>query len=498
MLHNRIKNIAVSAAVAFSVLTGCSDIPSESIASDRLPQIWPDYTGVTVPAGIAPLDFDIAGAPFESVAVEVRGSRGGRITTSGSHADFDIDDWHELTEQNRGGRLTVTVYVKRGGTWTRYKDFPIYVSQYKLDAWGLTYRLIDPGYEVGGDIGLYQRQLSTFDETPLLTEKTVPGRCMNCHTPNRTNPDELTMQVRGENGGTLISRKGKTEWLDTKTDSTRAAGSYAYWHPHGRYVAYAANSVRQSFFTGRGQNLEVIHLFSNIILLDTYKNELVLDKRLMGQDDDIFPAFSSDGRTLYYSTSRHVNLPSEYKKVKCSLVALPFDVRTARFSARADTLLNGSRDNRSYLMPRPSYDGRWIMLSVASRSNFTIAQKDADLWLYDLRTRKARPLTEVNSRSTESYHNWSRDSHWFVFASKRGDGVHTRLYLSSIDSRGRATKPFLLPQRHPWEYYHAQFKAYNVPDFTSRKVNADMRRLGRDIMGGARTKVTIRHAGKQQ
>lgn len=495
MLHKRIRNIVVASAVAVSLLSGCSDIPSASVPSGRLPQIWPDYTGVTIPAGIAPLDFDIAGEPYESMAVDVRGSRGGRITASGDHADFDIDDWHELTWQNRGGQLNVTVYVKRHGSWTRYKAFPIYVSNYRLDAWGLTYRLIDPGYEVGGDIGLYQRELATFDETPLLTEKTVPGRCMNCHTPNRTDPDEYTMQVRGGNGGTLISRKGHDEWLDTKTDSTRAAGSYAYWHPQGRYVAYAANSVHQSFFTGRGQNIEVFHLFSNIILLDTYKRELVLDKRLVGPDDDIFPAFSPDGRTLYYSSSRHQNLPEEYKKVKCSLVALPFDVRTGCFGQHADTLLNGRRDNRSYLMPRPSYDGRWIMLSVASRSNFTIAQKDADLWLYDVRSRSARPLSEVNSRSTESYHNWSRDSHWFVFASKRGDGVHTRLYLSCLDKNGKATKPFLLPQRRPWQYYHAQFKAYNVPDFTVKPVKTDMRRLGRDIMGGARTKVSIRGAG---
>ena len=79
-----------------------------------------------------------------------------------------------------------------------------------------------------------------------------------------------------------------------------------------------------------------------------------------------------------------------------------------------------------------------------------------------------------------------------MFSSKREDGVHTRLYLSSVDDKGRATKPFLLPQRNPWKYYHAQFKAYNVPDFTLTKVNLDMHQVARDILEGKRTQVTVR------
>ena len=73
------------------------------------------------------------------------------------------------------------------------------------------------------------------------------------------------MQMRGQDhGGTLIMKNGKQRWIDTKTDSTRAAGSYAYWHPDGRYVAYSANDVRQSFFVGKHQPIEVFHNFSSI------------------------------------------------------------------------------------------------------------------------------------------------------------------------------------------------------------------------------------------
>jgi hypothetical protein len=172
------------------------------------------------------------------------------LHTNGDWADFDIADWQALTQQNRGGKITLTVCVEKDGQWTQYNDFDIYVHKDNIDEWGLTYRRIKPGYEVGGDIGIYQRNLSNFDETAILAETVVPGRCFNCHTANRTNPNRITLQMRGEGGGTMIQKDGKQAWVETKTDSTKAAGSYSYWHPQGDYVAMAVNSVHQSFFTG--------------------------------------------------------------------------------------------------------------------------------------------------------------------------------------------------------------------------------------------------------
>lgn len=110
----------------------------------------------------------------------------------------------------------------------------------------------------------------------------------------------------------------------------------------------------------------------------------------------------------------------------------------------------------------------------------------------DLRTRRTFPLTICNTKETESYHNWSADSHWFVFSSKRDDGTYTKLYLASVDDRGHVTKPFLLPQDNPWKYYHNLFDAYNVPDFTKTKVTLDTHQVASDIMNGRRRQVTIR------
>ena len=473
-------------------LVACSGGPKNPVKTDLQPVIYPDYIGVTIPADIAPLNFNIADEQIDGMDVVIKGSKGGELHAQGDYADFDIDDWHALTRQNQGSTLTVTVCVEKDGRWTQYQDFAISVSAYSLDDWGLTYRRIKPGYEVGGDIGIYQRDIHSFDEYAILTESVVSGRCFNCHTVNRTNPNRITLQMRGEGGGTLIQKDGLQKWVETKTDITKAVGSYSYWHPDGDYVAMAVNSVHQSFFTGTGQRIEVYHGFSDVEVLDTRTNELILSPLLFTDDLEIFPAFSADGKSIYYSSSKPCRVPAEYEKVKCSLCRIAFDAGKGQFSETVDTLLNGPATDRSYVLARPSYDGRWLMYCVSSRGNFPVSQDDADLWLIDLKTGESRELNEVNSAKSESFHNWSENSHWFVFSSKREDGMYTKLYLASIDDQGRVSKPFLLPQRNPRKYYLEMMDAYNCPDFTKTRVEMDAHEAYRQVFDNVREQVRIK------
>ncbi len=474
------------------ILVGCSHMVDNPRQVDFLPEIYPDYVGVTIPVGIAPLDFCMADRTVVRIDVIVKGSKSGELHANGHYADFDVDDWHKLTEQNKGGLLTVAVCAEKDGEWVQYKDFTIAVSNYGLDDFGLTYRRIPPGYEVGGNIGIYQRDIHTFDEYPILTEMSVPGRCMNCHTALQNNPDRLTMQIRGDNGGTLIQKDGVQQWIDTKTDSTKAAGSYACWHPEGDYCVYAANAVHQSFYVGTGQRIEVYHSFSDVMMLDTRSNELLLSPLMMTDDLEIFPAFSAMGDTVYYSTSKPCRVPAEYEKVKCSLCAISFDAKTGQWGEKADTLLNARDFDKSFVLARPSYDGKWLMYTVTDCGNFPVCRPEADLWLMDLKTRETRPLVEVNSEQTESWHCWSSDSHWFVFASKRENGMYAQLFIAGIDDEGRVTKPFLLPQRNPRKFYDEMMDSYNVADFTSRKVEFDAKETYRQVFNQERKKVKIR------
>jgi hypothetical protein len=123
---------------------------------------------------------------------------------------------------------------------------------------------------------------------------------------------------------------------------------------------------------------------------------------------------------------------------------------------------------------------------------FSVWHPEADLWLLDLQTGLSRPMDEVNSNRAESFHNWTPNSRWFLFTSRRDDGLYTRVYLSSIDANGKATKPFLLPQRNPKEYHRMSFYSFNTPDFSSRPIDPHTRELGLQIESDKRVETMVR------
>lgn len=479
--------------MAAMMLASCTEKPENVTKVDKLPAIFPDYSGVTIPDGIAPMNFNVTGDDYDCVDVTVKGSKGGEVHSNGDYAKFDLDDWHSLTRQNKGGTLTFTVCVEKDGKWTQYKDFTMTVSPYAIGDWGLTYRRIAPGYEVYGHMGIYQRDLSTFDETPIFDNLAAPGACVNCHTPNRTNPDQYTFHVRGEHGATVVHRDGKEELLKAKNDSIHGSMVYPYWHPSGKYCAYSTNNTHQSFHSVRSERIEVFDQSSDVFVYEPSTHQLILDSLLMTKDHyETYPAFSPDGRTLYFCSSTAEPIPSGYKDIKYNICKIAFNPDNGTFGTRVDTIFNARKMGKSATHPRPSYDGRYLMFTMSDYGCFPIWHKEADNWLLDLRTGKAQPMTAANSDNTDSWHNWSTNSHWFVFTSRRGDGLYTRLYIASVDDKGNVSKPFLLPQENPLDYYDKLLDSYNTPDFTTKPVKLDEREMGRQINSDNRTATKVR------
>ena len=341
-------------------------VPTNPIQANQLPKIYPDYIGVTVPATIAPLNFNVEDIDAESVNVVVEGSKIGELQSEGDYANFDIDEWHHLLAQNRGGDLKVTVYVEKKGNWTQYKDFDIHVSPYALDDWGVTYRRIAPGYEVYGKLGIYQRNLSNFEETAILENTAAPGACLNCHTANRTNPDQFTFHVRGDHGATLVSQNGKREWLKAKNDSLKGSMVYPYWHPSGKYCAYSTNTTHQSFHAVKDERIEVFDQASDVFVYQPSPHELILDSLLMTKDHyETYPVFSPDGKTLYFCSSTAEPIPSGYKNIKYNICKIGFNAATGKFGNQVDTIFNARELGKSATHPRPSYDGRYIMFTMS-------------------------------------------------------------------------------------------------------------------------------------
>lgn len=460
------------------LLTGCAPRPQNVTKVNQLPAIYPDYTDVTIPVGIAPLNFSMADDKVTTIDVIVKGSKTGELYANGDYADFDIDEWHQLLEDNKGGQLQVTVCAEKDGKWTQYQDFNIYVSKHPLDEWGITYRRIPPSYELYSGMGIYQRDLSNFKETALLENTQSPGMCINCHTANRTNPKESVFHVRGAHGATVIHSEGRDKLLKARNDSLGGSMVYPYWHPDGRYCAFSTNTTTQMFHFKSNKRIEVYDTKSDVFVYDTKTHTVLKDtltmKYLWAENT---PAFSPDGKWLYFTTARRQVYPTDYDQERYSLCRVAFDAKTGKLGQQVDTLLNTEQTGKSVTWPRPSYDGRYLMYTQTDYGYFSIWHPEADLWLLDLQTGETRPMTEVNSPQAESFHNWTSNSRWFLFTSRRDDGLYTRIYLSAFVD-GKATKPFMLPQRNPKRYYQQSLYSFNTPDFTSQPVMMDARAMG--------------------
>ena len=486
-------------AFLFSLLfAACTETVSDAKQEAALPQIYPDYIGVAIPVNIAPLNFNMADEQALLVDAVITDSHGNSLHSQGEAVDFDLDDWHTLLGQNRGDSLSVTVSAKYEDGWHTYSPFSIYVSPDSID-YGICYRLIEPGYEVWSKMGIYERDLSTFDERPLIENTQFEG-CVNCHSFNRGNSADMSLHIRGPHGATLLRQNGGPfTAYNTKTDQTLGLCVYPYWHPSGRYVAYSTNTTRQLFHSAHRNRIEVFDEASDLQVYDVEKNELLLSP-LLKQDSiyETYPVFSADGRSLYFCAAVKSD---SLNNLRYNLYRIDFDPATGTFGDHIETVIDvasftpsmgGGRGGGSISFPRPSYDGRYLCYTLSDYGQFSIWHHEADLWLLDLATGESRPMTEANSDDTESFHNWSTNSRWLVLSSRRDDGLYTRPYFCHVDTAGVVTKAFMLPQRHPRRFYRDRFFSFNVPDFIIAPTLFDGREASRLINDKSRKNFGVR------
>ena len=484
----RLQVLCATAVLLFS----CSG--EKVYVSNDCPPVWPDCAGVTIPVNIAPLDFGIKpGSGFDRMKVSVLDSSGRTLLSSnGSCTRFGIRRWHRALAANAGSYLEFRVMMKSPDGWTQFAPMQMNVSRDSID-YGLTYRRIYPGYQSFGYMGIYERRLSDFNEKVLIDSRMLDAGCVNCHTRNRTDPMNFCLHVRGAHSATMLKRGNDTEYLDTKTDSTGGFFVYPYWHPSGKYIAYSVNTTRQSFYSAHDKKIEVYDEASDVIVYCPDTKEILRPALLNSKTSlETKPAFSADGRTLYFCTASAGTMPDDIRKTRYSLCSIPFNPEDGTFGNRVDTLVSAASTGLSVASPRPSYDGKYILLTASDFGTFMIWYKEADLWLYDLSDGKFRPAGDINSPDTDSFHNWSSNSKWAVVATRREDGLHTLLHIAHIDEDGRFAKSFLLPQRDPVKYYGGLMDSYNTPDFTSGPTPLDARAMRKGILSERRDKVRLR------
>lgn len=466
---------------------------SEITPHPRPPAIAPDYAGIVLPPNIAPLNFAVqeSGTAFE---LEIASANGRPIQLRSKAGDFRIPlrPWAELLQANRGQELWLKLSCQAtNGLRASYAPITNRIALEPVDPY-LAYRRLHPQYSLfgSGTIGIYQRNLQTFDESPILalqdrTEKT--SHCVNCHTFLNRDPQTFALHLRSADGkAMLLTRNGQV----SKVDLT---AGYMSWHPSGRFITFSRNKL-SLFFHCAGETRDVYDEQSDLGNYHLDSNRLDSPPAIAQTEfQENWPMWSQDGRYLYFSRTR--GLPFEqFNEVRYDLMRVSYDLDSNAWGT-PELLVSAEKTGRSLLEPRPSPDGRFLLFTSSSYGHFPIYQKESQNWILDLKTAAYRPL-EINSGEGDTWHCWSSNSRWVVFSSKRLNRLLTRPFFSYIDDQGHASKPFVLPQQDP-VFYDNFLKTFNVPEFVLGPVTVH-RQLFHSALDPPDVKPHGTAAGKEQ
>ncbi|MEG1413993.1 MAG: cytochrome C biosynthesis protein [Mucinivorans sp.] len=440
---------------------------------DSLPLVVPDVVGVTIPAICAPLNFTI-GAPGERFQVEfsVKGRVELIVESATAEVSIPQDQWHAMLGGALGDSLVVRVLARCSGEWRSYSPFSIYVSSVPMDRY-LVYRLIDPGYAMWGKMGIYERDLSSFNERTLIDNSVTEGGCMNCHTFSNHSPRRMMLHLRNTYPGTVILNDGVARKISLRQGEMCSEGIYPAWSNDGNFIAYSVNEILQAFPLSGDKAVEVFDRQSDLVVYDVRRGEVITDTAIFGsQWRETFPEWSADGRWLYFSRAAAVDSCSKdgvVERSRYDVCRVAFDGRRGSFGA-VEVVYRAGDAQKSASFIKCSPDGRYLVFTLSDYGNFSIWHQESDLYLMDLVSGSVRAIDEVNSSCAESYHSFSSSGGWLVFSSRAIDGLYTRPYIVAFDaSTGGFGKPFLLPAPNA-DYYQQEMCSYNIPQFVSDRV----------------------------
>jgi len=475
------------------------------ITLDRPAMIHPDYGGAVLPPNIAPLNF-LVREKGDAYCVRIHSEKGRPLEVISRTGEIRPDQkaWHRLLAENPGGILCLDVYVRnRNGpgpqaredpAWARFASLHMPIAREPIDDF-IVYRRIRPGHSTWREMGIYQRDLRSFEERLVLDNGYFKHGCVNCHTFCNNRTERMLLGIRSQPyGSSALLTDG------TRADKISTKFGYAAWHPSGTLVALSVNDVRQVFHSAADEVRDVMDFDSFMATYRPGQSGVRSIPGLVSKDRlETYPAWSPDGRTLYFCTAprtwqAHSPLEGTYDRIRYDLARVSYDIEQDTWG-QPETILTSQEVGGSVLLPRASPDGRWLLLTLCDYGCFPVYRSSSDLALMDLGTgpgsgtRPYRRL-DVNSETSESWHCWSSNGRWIAFSSKRLSHIFTRIYLAYVDEGGRAHPPLLLPQKEP-RFYDSCLWTFSVPELVTEPVRVRGEAIGRVIRGSDRIDVTL-------
>lgn len=479
--HHSIRLILTLQCVCLSGFCLSSEFSQDTALLDRPPVLKPDYTGITIPPNIAPLNFLIQESG-DNYRVRISGVGGKAIELQSKSGRIRLPSkaWHKLLDLNKGRDLQINIQAQTKGQWTRFAPITNHIAEEEIDPF-LIYRKIHPAHNSWMWMGLFQRDLRNFEETQFLDNKRFSGDCCHCHMLQNNNPDQMMVLIRStsyENSALIIHNE--------IPGSISGQIGFVSWHPQTPIIAASFSKPRLILHTARNDMRDIIELYGWIGTFDLTSQQV---EEVPGLRDETrlmaFPLWAPDGQYLYYCSAPVPKagsgiLVDQIKTIKYDLMRISFNFETNDWGTPEPVAL--ARDTGfSIAQPRISPDGTRLFVCGIPYGCWPAYDRSSDLYSIDLsgdNTSGTFPINKLslNSEECESWLSWSTNSRWIVFSSKRLSPLINRPFMAYVASDGTCSKPFLLPQRDP-EFYDTVLQTYTIPTLAIKPVTVPQREL---------------------
>jgi hypothetical protein len=308
--------------------------------------------------------------------------------------------------------------------------------------------------------------LDSYEPPAVLLKN--QGTCFNCHAFSaKRNVIGLDMDIGGDKGGYIFkSFQPGSNWvvnadviswndLPAPPPAKTNMGLFARPSPDGRFVA--ATVGESSVFV----MLDDLY-FSQLFFPATgriacYDRRRRLIFTLKGADLEGYvqtgPAWSSDGKTLYFARARirrdlieaiesgQVKNESDRQgigelnkryPIQFNIYRIPFN---GGRGGAPQPLTGASHNGMSNYFPRVSPDGRWIVFTQSPTG--MVLQPESRLCIVPASGGVERVL-DCKTSVMNSWHSWSANGKWLAYASKV-QSPYTEIFLTHIDDAGHAS-----------------------------------------------------------